>query len=146
MATKRLSLSVPMDGFTVGDLGDVARDAERLGYTDAWSFEVDGVDCFTPLAAIGLATRLRLGTAIANVFTRGPVPKFVPSFGWLSDRGLEPLRVSKGIDIARTVMARRKVEMSHAEEALLRRTAEFAHVTETMGWSRDAEREVFLST
>jgi probable F420-dependent oxidoreductase len=72
MADKRLSLSVPMDGFTVADLPGVAREAERLGYTDAWSFEVDGVDCFTPLAAIGLATRLRLGTAIANVFTRGP--------------------------------------------------------------------------
>ena len=72
MAKKRWSLSVPMEGFTLGELGDVAREAERLGYTDAWSFEVDGVDCFTPLAVVGAATGLRIGTAIANVYTRGP--------------------------------------------------------------------------
>ena len=69
---KRWSLSVPMDGFALPELGDVARDAERWGYTDAWSFEVDGVDGFTPLAVIGLATGMRIGTAIANVYTRGP--------------------------------------------------------------------------
>ena len=72
MAKKRWSLSVPMEGFDMRELGDVAREAERLGYTDAWSFEVDGVDCFTPLAVIGVATDMRLGTAIANVYTRGP--------------------------------------------------------------------------
>ena len=69
---KRWSLSVPMEGFALPELGDVARDAERWGYTDAWSFEVDGVDGFTPLAVIGLATGMRIGTAIANVYTRGP--------------------------------------------------------------------------
>jgi len=72
MAKKRWSLSVPMDGFSLAELGDIAREAERLGYTDAWSFEVDGVDGFTPLAVIGVATGMRLGTAIANVYTRGP--------------------------------------------------------------------------
>ncbi len=72
MAKKRWALSVPMDGFSIPELGDVAREAERQGYTDAWSFEVDGVDGFTPLAVIGVATGMRLGTAIANVYTRGP--------------------------------------------------------------------------
>jgi probable F420-dependent oxidoreductase len=72
MATKRRALSVPVDGFDMRELGDVAREAEGLGYTDAWSFEVDGVDCFTPLAVVGMATGMRLGTAIANVYTRGP--------------------------------------------------------------------------
>jgi probable F420-dependent oxidoreductase len=72
MAKKRWSLSVPMDGFSLAELGDVAREAERLGYTDAWSFEVDGVDGFTPLAVVGMATGMRLGTAIVNVYTRGP--------------------------------------------------------------------------
>ena len=69
---KRWSLSVPLDGFALPELGEVAREAERLGYTDAWSFEVDGVDAFTPLTVIGLATTMRVGTAIANVYTRGP--------------------------------------------------------------------------
>src|SRR5229473_5924321 len=73
MAEKRWSLSVPMEGFSIAELGGIAREAEQLGYTDAWSFEVDGVDGFTPLAAIGTATTsMRIGIAIANVYTRGP--------------------------------------------------------------------------
>jgi probable F420-dependent oxidoreductase len=69
---KRWALTVPIDGVGLPELADVARDAERLGYSDAWSFEVDGIDCFSPLAVVGLATEMRVGTAIANVFTRGP--------------------------------------------------------------------------
>ena len=69
---KRWSLSVPVDGFSLADLAELAREGERLGYTDAWSYEADGVDCFAPLAVVATATTLRLGTAIANVFTRGP--------------------------------------------------------------------------
>jgi len=72
MATKRWSLSVPIDGVTLPEHGDLAREFERLGYTDAWSYEADGLDCFASLAPVALATRMRLGTAIANVFTRGP--------------------------------------------------------------------------
>jgi probable F420-dependent oxidoreductase len=72
MATKRWSLSVPFEGFALPEHADLAREAERLGYTDAWSYEADGLDCFTSLAPVALATRMRLGTAIANVFTRGP--------------------------------------------------------------------------
>jgi probable F420-dependent oxidoreductase len=69
---KRWALSVPLDGFTLAEHVDIAREAERLGYTDAWSLEADGIDCFAPLAVVGTATSMRLGTAIANVFTRGP--------------------------------------------------------------------------
>jgi probable F420-dependent oxidoreductase len=69
---KRWSLSVPVDGFSLAELPELAREGERLGYTDAWSYEADGLDCFAPLAVVGAATRLRLGTAIANVYTRGP--------------------------------------------------------------------------
>src|SRR5262245_65367852 len=72
MREKRWSLSVPLDGFTLAEHGEIAREAETLGYTDAWSFEVDGVDCFAPLAPVALATSMRIGTAIANVYTRGP--------------------------------------------------------------------------
>jgi probable F420-dependent oxidoreductase len=69
---KRWALSVPLDGFTLAEHAEIAREAERRGYTDAWSLEADGVDCFAPLAVVGMATSLRLGTAIANVYTRGP--------------------------------------------------------------------------
>ena len=69
---KRWSLSVPLEGFSLPEHVEIAREAERLGYTDAWSFEVDGADCFSPLAVVAGATQMRLGTAIANVYTRGP--------------------------------------------------------------------------
>jgi probable F420-dependent oxidoreductase len=69
---KRRALSVPFDGLALAEHAEIAREAERLGYTDAWSLEADGVDCFAPLAVVGMATSMRLGTAIANVYTRGP--------------------------------------------------------------------------
>jgi probable F420-dependent oxidoreductase len=72
MPDGRVALSVPLEGFSLAELGDIAREAERLGYTDAWSFEVDGADVFAPVLVAGLTTRMRVGTAIANVYTRGP--------------------------------------------------------------------------
>jgi probable F420-dependent oxidoreductase len=72
MFDKRIAISVPVEGFTLAEHGAIAQEAARLGYPDAWSFEVDGADCFAPLMAVGLATRMRIGTAIANVYTRGP--------------------------------------------------------------------------
>ncbi len=69
---KRLALTVPVEGFTLTEHVDLLREAERLGYRDAWSYEADGIDAFTPLAVAAQATGLRLGTAIVNVFTRGP--------------------------------------------------------------------------
>src|SRR5712691_3241216 len=83
---KRWSLSVPLDGFTLAEHAGLAREAERLGYTDAWSLEVDGVDCFAPLAVVGLATHLRVGPALANVYTRGPATRAiaVPTRRWVA--------------------------------------------------------------
>jgi probable F420-dependent oxidoreductase len=72
VSPKRWALSVPLDGFELAEHAEIAREAERLGYMDAWSLEADGVDCFAPLAVVGMATAMRLGTAIANVYTRGP--------------------------------------------------------------------------
>ena len=69
---KRLGLTVPVDGFSLGEHPDLVREAERLGYADAWSYEADGLDAFAPLALAAQASGLRLGTAIVNVYTRGP--------------------------------------------------------------------------
>ena len=55
-AGKRWSLSVPIDGFALAEHAELARELERLGYTDAWSYEADGIDCFVPLAPVALAT------------------------------------------------------------------------------------------
>lgn len=72
MKEKRRALSVPLEGITLGELPEIAREAERLGYRDAWSLEVDGTDIFSPLAPVALSTEMRVGTALVNVFTRGP--------------------------------------------------------------------------
>jgi probable F420-dependent oxidoreductase len=51
----------------------VLRALPDLGYTDVWTAETSGFDAFTPLAlAAAWEPTLRLGTAIAPVFTRGP--------------------------------------------------------------------------
>lgn len=91
---KRWALSVPIDGFALAEHMDIAREAARLGYTDAWSYEADGLDCFSALAPVALATTLRLGTAIANVFTRGPATLAMSAAG-LAD--LAPGRVCLGL-------------------------------------------------
>ncbi len=93
-AGKRWSLSVPIDGFALPEHAELARELEGRGYTDAWSYEADGIDCFAPLAPIALATQLRLGTAIANVFTRGPATLAMSAAG-LAD--LAPGRFCLGI-------------------------------------------------
>src|SRR5258708_9551392 len=72
MTLRRLALSVPFDGFTLAEHAEIAREAERLGCADAGWLEADGVGWFAPLAVVGTVTSMRLGTAIANVFTRGP--------------------------------------------------------------------------
>lgn len=70
---QRWGLSLPLDGVPLAAHEPVLRTAEAVGYTDAWSQEVAGVDPFTPLAlAASWTRRMRLGTAIAGVFTRGP--------------------------------------------------------------------------
>ena len=72
MAERRLGVSIPTEE-GLGAVPELVRLAERLGYTDAWSAEVNGSDAFTPLAAAAAVTEsIRLGTAIVPVFTRPP--------------------------------------------------------------------------
>jgi probable F420-dependent oxidoreductase len=72
-ALRGYGLTIPLDHAPLhaqsGWMGELA----DLGYTDVWSAETDGVDAFTPLALASVwAPKLRLGTAIVPVFTRGP--------------------------------------------------------------------------
>ena len=55
------------------ELVELARDAERLGYTSAWAAEAWGVDAITPLAWLGaLTSTIELGTAIMQLPGRSP--------------------------------------------------------------------------
>ncbi|MDM4719744.1 LLM class F420-dependent oxidoreductase [Micromonospora sp. WMMA1363] len=66
-------MTVPLGGIPLADHAAVYRTLDEAGFTDAWSAEVNGADAFTPLAlAAAWAPRLRLGTAITPVSTRGP--------------------------------------------------------------------------
>jgi probable F420-dependent oxidoreductase len=70
---QRYGITIPFDGIPLAGQRDLVATLPDLGYTDAWSSEVDGADGFTPLVLASVwAPALRLGTAIAPVFTRGP--------------------------------------------------------------------------
>ncbi|SDT77777.1 probable F420-dependent oxidoreductase, Rv3093c family [Actinoplanes derwentensis] len=69
----RWGMTVPFNGVPLAGHAAVFTALADAGFTDAWSAEVNGTDGFTPLTlAAAWEPRLRLGTAIAPVFTRGP--------------------------------------------------------------------------
>lgn len=69
----RWGMTVPLGGVQLAEHAAVYSALADAGFTDVWSAEVNGTDAFTPLAlAAAWEPRLRLGTAIAPVFTRGP--------------------------------------------------------------------------
>ena len=73
MADRRWALSLELPGLTLPQHEPIVRAAEEAGYTDAWSGETGGHDGFTPLLmAAAWTERMRLGTGVVNVFTRGP--------------------------------------------------------------------------
>jgi probable F420-dependent oxidoreductase len=70
---KHWGITLPLTGVPLVAHRDLVRELLGLGYTDVWSAETAGTDAFTPLAlASEWAPGLRLGTAIAPVYTRGP--------------------------------------------------------------------------
>jgi probable F420-dependent oxidoreductase len=69
----RWGITLPLTGVPLAAHRDLVRSLPDLGYTDVWSAETAGTDAFTPLALVAeWAPELRLGTAIAPVYTRGP--------------------------------------------------------------------------
>jgi probable F420-dependent oxidoreductase len=69
----RYGMTVPLDGVPLTQQAEVVRELAGSGYTDAWSSEAMGTDCFVPLSVAAVAEpTLRLGTAIAPAYTRGP--------------------------------------------------------------------------
>jgi probable F420-dependent oxidoreductase len=69
----RYGMTVPLDDVPLTEQAEVARALAGAGYTDVWSSEAMGADCFVPLAVAAVAApTLRLGAAIAPVYTRGP--------------------------------------------------------------------------
>jgi probable F420-dependent oxidoreductase len=69
----RYGITVPFDDVPLAEHGAWYKRLAELGYTDVWTGEANGADGFTPLALAAIASdRLRLGTAVVPVYTRGP--------------------------------------------------------------------------
>ncbi len=69
----RLGFTPPLLGHSVRESADLAREAEDLGYTDAWTAETSGPDAFSVAAAVAMTTtKMRLGCAVIPVYTRPP--------------------------------------------------------------------------
>jgi probable F420-dependent oxidoreductase len=70
---ERWGITLPLPGMGLAEQRDIVAGLPALGYTDAWTAEVNGTDAFTPLILAGQwASELRLGTAIVPVYTRSP--------------------------------------------------------------------------
>jgi probable F420-dependent oxidoreductase len=131
----RWGLTLPLPMLPLHESEDHVRLAEAAGYTDLWSGETNGPDGFTPLAlAAAWTERVRLGTGVVGVFTRGPAllameaaaladasdGRFVLGIGASSDRIVEgwnkiaferPLsKVSETVDFLRTALAGDRTE------------------------------------
>ena len=86
------------------------------------------VGCFiADHAKLNIGTLLDTGTVIgvaANILGSSSPPKYVPSFSWGGGREFVEHDPEKAIASAKKIMARRKVEQSPAEAALLRQVYE----------------------
>src|ERR1700733_2054116 len=91
----RWGITLPLHGLSLSAQREFVTALPVLGYTDAWTSELAGVDAFSPLVlASQWAPELRLGTAIAGIYTRAPVALAV-SAGTLG--ALAPGRFVMGI-------------------------------------------------
>src|SRR5690349_9063886 len=69
----RWGLTVPLTGVPLAAHERLLAELSAGGWTDLWTSEVAGCDAFTPLALASVwEPTMRLGTAIAPAYTRGP--------------------------------------------------------------------------
>ena len=76
----------------------------------------------------GINSMFNTGTVVGaccNVYGAGLPPKYVPSFSWGgASEGFETYKLGKAIEVARRVMARRKMILSNATEQLFKKVFE----------------------
>jgi len=71
----------------------------------------------------GINTMFNTGTVVgvsANIFGSGFPPKFIPSFSWGGAEWIRTFLFDKAMEVARRMMERRGLEMSTAEENMLK--------------------------
>ncbi len=98
-------MTIPLRGVPLREQASTFQELAALGYTDAWSAEVDAWDAFSPLVlASTWAPTLRLGTAIVSAYTRAPTT-LANQVATLAD--LAPGRFSLGIGASSNVIVER---------------------------------------
>jgi probable F420-dependent oxidoreductase len=109
----RWGITLPLYGQGLAEQREIVAELAGLGYTDAWSAELNGIDAFTPLAlASQWASELRLGTAIASVYTRGPAMLAMTA---ATIAGLAPGRFVLGIGTSTPVVVKQWNDIEFAE-------------------------------
>ena len=77
-------------------------------------------------------SQFNTGTVVgvsSNIFGSGFPPKYVPSFSWgAAGETFTTYQVDRAINVARRVMARRKIELTAPEEALFRKIFEMTSI------------------
>ena len=77
-------------------------------------------------AKLAVGVYLSTGTVIgfsSHILVSRP-PKYVPSFAWVTDRGVGKIDLNKALQIAKIVMARREQEFTEANQELFLRIAQ----------------------
>jgi len=98
----RWGMTYPLEGIPLSAHREILEEAERLGYTDAWTAEVNAADAFTPMAALACWTRkTRIGSAIGSIYTRTPTLLAQTTAG-LAD--IAPGRIALGIGTSSPVI------------------------------------------
>jgi UDP-N-acetylglucosamine diphosphorylase / glucose-1-phosphate thymidylyltransferase / UDP-N-acetylgalactosamine diphosphorylase / glucosamine-1-phosphate N-acetyltransferase / galactosamine-1-phosphate N-acetyltransferase len=111
--------------------------------------EVDSGEMFVGLTVgdhskCGINSSFATGSVVgfsANLFMSAHIPKFVPSFAWYTDSCREYYDAPRGLDVARKVMARRKVAMTAAQEKLYLQLMELAKHHERVDLAARSIRE-----
>jgi probable F420-dependent oxidoreductase len=95
-APARLAISLTGDAERLAQVADLASEFTAAGYRELWSSELTGSDAFAPLLAAAAGRPwLRLGTAVACVFTRSPALLAMQSLT-LAEASTEPVFVGIG--------------------------------------------------
>lgn len=96
-----------------------------------WDYETEG---FSPTglqfcglmmgdhSKCGINTMFNTGTVVgvnANIFGSGFPTNFVPSFSWGGNAGITTYRTDKAFEVSKIVMARRGIEFTAVDEAIL---------------------------
>ena len=111
--------------------------------------EVDSGEMFVGLTVgdhskCGINSSFATGSVVgfsANLFMSAHIPKFVPSFAWYTDSCREYYDAQRGLDVARKVMARRKVAMTAAQQKLYLHVMDLAKRHERVDLAAKSIRE-----